>query len=333
MNKVETCFESDLSLDDFDYLTEFGIDLIPELQGMDVTIFAPTVIVDKIIARNGKFATAEGDEPKWQYDRKGLYVLTTPISLVRKTIDGEYEYSLMNSSISDNVSFTSLSDNQNKQAIIDQFNILIPFNLNEVQGNERTRAVCDRSDLEREAMDSIQELICSHLDDIVAQATILKTADQLAVKNDAYARIRFAMARLESLEQTSVYDIRPRFMTREKASEADRRQRELRRDNRYRREHGQHKPDVDVIYRKSDDSYYTTDGKFIETGDEAQARAWYGDASPESMERLRRDRDIAERERELNPLNDRGPRGDFRDDRRGGNREDRGGRRGGYSRG
>ena len=196
-----------------------------------------------------------------------------------------------------------------------------------------TERVRDRSDREREAMDSIQELLCSHLDDIIAQATILKTADQRAVKNDAYARIRFAMARLESLEQTSVYDISPRSMTRGEARELDRQERERRRDERYRREHGQHKPDVDVVYRKSVDSYYTTDGKFIETGDEAQARARYGDASPESMERLRRDRDIAERERELAPLNDRDPRDYFRDDRRGGRRDDRSDRRrGGYSR-
>lgn len=123
--------------------------------------------------------------------------------------------------------------------------------------NRRNRSdrVRDRSDREREAVDPIQELLCSHLDDIIAQATILKTADQLAVKSDAYARIRFAMTRLESLEQTSAYDISPRSMT-------------------------------------------------------------YSDASPESMERLRRDRDIDERDL----------RGDFRDDRRSG-------RRGGYCRG
>ena len=160
----------------------------------------------------------------------------------------------------------------------------------------RSERVRDRSDREREALDSIQELLCSHLDDIIAQATILKTADQRAVKSDAYARIRFAMTRLESLEQTSVYDIRPRSMTHEKASEADRRQREERRENRYR--HGQVGFDVDRIYRQSDDSYYTPDGQFIETNGEASAKAWYGDASPESMERLRHEREIAESERE-----------------------------------
>lgn len=135
-----------------------------------------------------------------------------------------------------------------------------------------TERIRDRSDREREAMDSIQELLCSHLDDIITQANILKTTDQRVVKSDAYARMQFAMARLERLEQTSVYDIKPRYMT-------------------------------------------------------------HGDASPESMERLRHDRDIAERERELNPLNDRDPRGYFRDDRRHGRREDRDDCRGGYSRG
>ena len=201
-----------------------------------------------------------------------------------------------------------------------------------IRDNDRdrrpTERIRDRSDREREAVDSIQELLCSHLDDIIAQANVLKTADQPLVKSDAYARIRFAMARLESLEQTSTYDVRPRYMSREKASEADRRQREQRRENRYRREHGQLGFDVDRVYRQSTDSYYTPDGQFIETSDEAHAKAWYGDASPESMQRLRRDRDIAERERELNPLNDRDPRGYFRDDRREDRDDRRGGRRG-----
>ena len=97
MSKVEAYLESDINLDDFDYLVEFGIGLIPELQGKDVTIFAPTIIADKITARNGKFATANDDEPKWQYEGKGLYFLVTPITLLRKTVNGEYKYSLMNS--------------------------------------------------------------------------------------------------------------------------------------------------------------------------------------------------------------------------------------------
>ena len=134
MNKVEAYLESDINLDDFDYLVEFGIGLIPELQGKDVTIFAPTIIADKITARNGKFATANDDEPKWQYEGKGLYFLVTPITLLRKTVNGEYKYSLMNS-IDGTVAFIPLSDCQDMQAILDQFNILIPFNTNGTQGD------------------------------------------------------------------------------------------------------------------------------------------------------------------------------------------------------
>ena len=134
MSKVEAYLESDINLDDFDYLVEFGIGLIPELQGKDVTIFAPTIIADKITARNGKFATANGDEPKWQYEGNGLYFLVTPITLLRKTVNGEYKYSLMNS-IDGTVAFIPLSDSQDMQAILDQFNILIPFNTNGVQGD------------------------------------------------------------------------------------------------------------------------------------------------------------------------------------------------------
>ena len=134
MSKVAAYLESDINLDDFDYLVEFGIGLIPELQGKDVTIFAPTVIADKIIARNGKFATANGDEPKWQYEGQGLYFLVTPITLLRKTVNGEYTYSLMNS-IDGTVAFIPLSDSQDMQALLDQFNILIPFNTNGVQGD------------------------------------------------------------------------------------------------------------------------------------------------------------------------------------------------------
>ena len=134
MSKVEAYLESDINLDDFDYLVEFGIGLIPELQGKDVTIFAPTIIADKITARNGKFATANDDEPKWQYEGKGLYFLVTPITLLRKTVNGEYKYSLMNS-IGGTVAFIPLSDSQDMQAILDQFNILIPFNTNGTQGD------------------------------------------------------------------------------------------------------------------------------------------------------------------------------------------------------
>lgn len=160
----------------------------------------------------------------------------------------------------------------------------------------RSERVSGRDDREMEAIDSIQQLLNTHLDDIIAQANVLKTSDQPMVRSDAYARIRFAMARLEGLEHTIVYGVRHRSMTHEKASEADRRQREERREVRYR--HGRVGLDVDRVYRQSDDSYYTPGGQFIETNDEASAKAWYGDASHESMERLRREREITESERE-----------------------------------
>ena len=134
MSKVETYLESDINLDDFDYLCEFGMGLVPELQGKDVTIFAPTIIADKIIARNGKFATMDGDEPKWCYEGKGLYLLTTPISLVRKTVNGEYKYSLMHSN-NGTVLFIPIDERQDMTAILDQFSILIPFNINGTSGD------------------------------------------------------------------------------------------------------------------------------------------------------------------------------------------------------
>ena len=134
MSKVEAYLERDINLDDFDYLCEFGIGLVPELQGKNVTIFAPTIIADKIIARNGKFATMDGDEPKWCYEGKGLYLLTTPISLIRKTVNGEYKYSLMHSN-NGTVLFIPIDERQDMTAILDQFSILIPFNINGTSGD------------------------------------------------------------------------------------------------------------------------------------------------------------------------------------------------------
>ena len=129
MSKVEACLERDINLDDFDYLCEFGIGLVPELQGKNVTIFAPTIIADKIIARNGKFATIDGLEPKWQYEGNDIYVLTTPVSLVRKVVDGEEEYRLM--IFTDGmVVFVRILNSELKQDLLDQFNIVVPFNLN-----------------------------------------------------------------------------------------------------------------------------------------------------------------------------------------------------------
>ena len=129
MSNVDAYLESDINLNDFDYLCEFGIGFVPELQGKDVTIFAPNIIVDKIIARNGKFSTMDGDEPKWQYEGKGLYMLTTPISLIRKTVNGQYKYSLMQS-INGTVIFIPMDERQDMTAILDQFSVLIPFNIN-----------------------------------------------------------------------------------------------------------------------------------------------------------------------------------------------------------
>lgn len=177
----------------------------------------------------------------------------------------------------------------------------------------RSERVSGRDDREMEAIDSIQQLLHSHLDDIIAQANALKTTDQPMVRSDAYARIRFAMTRLESLEHTIVYGVRSSCMMRDRAGDSDGCQ-----SGQHRYRHGRVGLDVDRVYRQSDDSYYTPGGQFIETNDEASAKAWYGDASPESMERLRRDR---------RDNRDGRSRRDDRD--REGSRNDRGG----YSRG
>ena len=129
MNKVEAYLESDINLDDFDYLVEMTIGPAPELISSEVVIFASNVIADKIIARNGKFASIEGSEPKWQYEGNDIYILTTPVSLVRKVVDGEEEYRLM--TITDGmVVFVRILNNDPKQDLLDQFNIVVPFNPN-----------------------------------------------------------------------------------------------------------------------------------------------------------------------------------------------------------
>lgn len=129
MNKVEAYLESDINLDDFDYLVELTIGPAPELISSEVVIFASNVIADKIIARNGKFASIEGLEPKWQYEGKDIYILTTPVSLVRKVVGGEEEYRLM--TITDGmVVFVRILNNDLKQDLLDQFNIVVPFNPN-----------------------------------------------------------------------------------------------------------------------------------------------------------------------------------------------------------
>ncbi len=129
MSKVEAYLESDINLNDFDYLVELTIGPAPELISSEVVIFASNVIADKIIARNGKFASIEGLEPKWQYEGKDIYILTTPVSLVRKVVDGEEEYRLM--TITDGmVVFVKILNNDLKQDLLDQFNIVVPFNPN-----------------------------------------------------------------------------------------------------------------------------------------------------------------------------------------------------------
>lgn len=129
MNKVEAYLESDINLDDFDYLVELTIGPAPELISSEVVIFASNVIADKIIARNGKFASIEGLEPKWQYEGNDIYILTTPVSLVRKVVDGEVEYRLM--TVTDGaVVFVRILNNDLKQDLLDQFNIVVPFNPN-----------------------------------------------------------------------------------------------------------------------------------------------------------------------------------------------------------
>lgn len=129
MNKVEAYLESGINLDDLDYLVELTIGPAPELISSEVVIFASNVIVDKIIARNGKFASMDGSEPKWQYEGNDIYVLTTPVSLVRKVVDGEEEYRLM--TITDGmVVFVRILNNDLNQDLLDQFNVVVPFNPN-----------------------------------------------------------------------------------------------------------------------------------------------------------------------------------------------------------
>lgn len=130
MTKVTAYLDCDINLNDYDYLSEFSIPSVPELQGSNLTIFASKTIADKIIARNGKFTTSCGLVPKWEYEGTNLYFLTTPVSLVRKTIKDEYEYRLM--VITDGkVSFTVMRSDSVTQEFLDQFNLVIPFNPDE----------------------------------------------------------------------------------------------------------------------------------------------------------------------------------------------------------
>lgn len=107
-----------------------------------------------------------------------------------------------------------------------------------------------------------KELVRKHLDDVIAQAHILKETDDPLVQGDAFSRMNFAVASITRLKMGNYG--------------------ENRRD-------GRRGPDV--IYRASTDSHYTPEGEFIETRDQATARAWFGDASHRSMERLQRKRE------------------------------------------
>lgn len=187
---------------------------------------------------------------------------------------------------------------------------------------------------------SAKTVIDKHLDDIIAQAQLLKETDDPLVQGDAHARMNFAMSSITRLKMGNygedpfhasfMKEIRSIYGSPTRSHDASRNSRDVRRG-------------PDVIYRTNTDSYYTPEGEFIETNDEATARAWYGDASPESMERLRRERDRAERERgearredESARDVDRQARAENREKRRA-IREDRwndrrGDERGGYSR-
>ena len=109
-----------------------------------------------------------------------------------------------------------------------------------------------------------------HLDDLIAQANILKHATDPLVRADAFARLDFSMDRLESTQygnmvrRASIDDIR----------ELNSRNQNRRHARSYRNEHRQTRPDVDTVYRESTDSFYTLTGEFIETREQRDARTW-----------------------------------------------------------
>ena len=112
-----------------------------------------------------------------------------------------------------------------------------------------------------------------HLDDLIAQANILKHATDPLVRADAFARLDFSMDRLHRVESTQYGNITRR------ASIDDIRELNIRNQNRrharsYRNEHGQARPGADAIYQESTDSFYTPDGEFIETRERRDARTW-----------------------------------------------------------
>ena len=99
-----------------------------------------------------------------------------------------------------------------------------------------------------------------HLDDLIAQANILKHATDPLVRSDAFARLDFSMDRLHRVED----DIR----------ELNSRNQNRRHARSYRDEHRQTRPDVDTVYRESTDSFYTLTGELIETREQRDARTW-----------------------------------------------------------
>ena len=145
------------------------------------------------------------------------------------------------------------------------------FTKNKDVGQERPSPRQRQSDRDELAKTKAKELINKHLDDIISQANILKETEDALVRSDAYSRMHFAMSRIDRIEAGLYSNHRGRVRGR----------------------------DVDIVYNSEDDSYYTPDGRFLETKDQRSARAWYGDASPASMECLRRDVARGELAREL----------------------------------
>lgn len=151
-------------------------------------------------------------------------------------------------------------------------------------------------------------ILNKHLDDLITQANILKDATDPLVRADAFARLDFSMDRLHRVESAQ-YHSTMRRMSIDDVCELNIRNQNHRRGGSYKREHGQARPGVDIVYRESDDSFYTPDGLFIETREQREARAWGSNRrswkfreqdreerthglSPQ--ERLRRDQEMAE---------------------------------------
>ena len=112
-----------------------------------------------------------------------------------------------------------------------------------------------------------------HLDDLIAQANILKHATDPLVRADAFARLDFSMDRLHRVESTQYGNIMRRASI-DDIRELNSRNQNRRHERSYRNEHRQTRPDVDTVYRESTDSFYTLTGEFIETREQRDARTW-----------------------------------------------------------